>query len=237
MPPTAPALARRALRISPGMAAATPTTRGHYDLIDAGGTRFVFAYMGYHIDQAGMDWLNETFAAYPDRVGVLCVHSYFDSDCTLTDQGRLLYDGVVAKNPNLYLVLCGHRYNSACVPAAFDDDGDGTAERTVLQMICNYQAAGHNGGDAYLRLMQVDEAAGRSISSPIRRCTTTLCITTRPSAARRTTPSTRRASRAACPSRGRKARRRALQEPAGRLFSPPRPHAALHFAGTGRTDE
>lgn len=135
--------------------------RGHYDLIDAGGTRFVFAYMGYHIDQAGMDWLNETFAAYPDRVGVLCVHSYFDSDCTLTDQGRLLYDGVVAKNPNLYLVLCGHRYNSACVPAVFDDDGDGTAERTVLQMICNYQAAGHNGGDAYLRLMQVDEAAGQ----------------------------------------------------------------------------
>lgn len=27
-------------------------------------------------------------------------------------------------------------------------------------MICNYQAAGQTGGDGYLRLMQVDEAAG-----------------------------------------------------------------------------
>ena len=134
--------------------------RGHFDLIDAGGTRYVFVYLGYHVDKAGMAFVNETLAAYPDRVGVLCVHSYFDHDCTLTDQGELLYDAVVAKNPNLYLVLCGHRYNSACVPATFDDDGDGTAERTVLQMICNYQAAGHTGGDGYLRLLQVDERAG-----------------------------------------------------------------------------
>ena len=134
--------------------------RGHFDLIDAGSTRYVFVYLGYHVDKAGMAFVNETLAAYPDRVGVLCVHSYFDHDCTLTDQGELLYDAVVAKNPNLYLVLCGHRYNSACVPATFDDDGDGTAERTVLQMICNYQAAGHTGGDGYLRLLQVDERAG-----------------------------------------------------------------------------
>ena len=58
------------------------------------------------------------------------------------------------------MVLCGHRYNSRCIPAAVDDDGDGAADRTVLQMICNYQAAGFVGGDGYLRLMQVDEAAG-----------------------------------------------------------------------------
>lgn len=134
--------------------------RGHFDLIDVGDTGFLFVYMGYHIDEAAVDWLNATFAAYPDRIGALCVHSYFNHDCTLTDQGELLYDGVVARNPNLYLVLCGHRYNSACVPATFDDDGDGAAERTVLQMICNYQAAGQTGGDGYLRLMQVDEAAG-----------------------------------------------------------------------------
>ena len=75
--------------------------RGHFDLIDAGGTRYVFVYLGYHVDKAGMAFVNETLAAYPDRVGVLCVHSYFDHDCTLTDQGELLYDAVVAKNPNL----------------------------------------------------------------------------------------------------------------------------------------
>lgn len=134
--------------------------RGHFDLIEAGSTQYLFVYLGYHIDEAGMAWVNRTLAAYPDRVGILCVHSYFNHDCTLTDQGELLYDGVVAKNANLYMVLCGHRYNSNCVPASFDDDGDGRPERTVLQMICNYQAAGQTGGEGYLRLMQVDEAAG-----------------------------------------------------------------------------
>lgn len=133
---------------------------GHFDLIDAGNTKYLFVYLGYNMDESGIRFVNKTLAAHPDRVGVLLVHSYFDSDCTLTDQGQLLYDSVVLRNPNLYMVLCGHRYNSRCIPAAVDDDGDGAADRTVLQMICNYQAAGFVGGDGYLRLMQVDEAAG-----------------------------------------------------------------------------
>ncbi len=134
--------------------------RGHFDLIDAGNTDYLFVYLGYNMDEDGIRFVNETLAAHPDRVGILCVHSYFDTDCTLTEQGRRLYDSVVLQNPNLYMVLCGHRYNSRCIPAAVDDDGDGTADRTVLQMICNYQAAGFVGGDGYLRLLQVDEAAG-----------------------------------------------------------------------------
>lgn len=134
--------------------------RGHFDLIDAGNTRYLFVYMGYHIDEDSIAWMNRVFADHRDRVGVLCVHSYFNHDCTLTDQGVLLYERVVAANPNLYMVLCGHRYNSNCIPATFDDNGDGVPERTVLQMICNYQAAGTTGGEGYLRLMQVDEAAG-----------------------------------------------------------------------------
>lgn len=134
--------------------------RGHFDLIDAGKTAYLFVYLGYNMDEEGIRFVNETLAAHPDRVGILCVHSYFDTDCTLTTQGRRLYDSVVLQNPNLYMVLCGHRYNCRCIPAAVDDDGDGVADRTVLQMICNYQAAGFVGGDGYLRLLQVDEAAG-----------------------------------------------------------------------------
>ena len=42
---------------------------------------------------------------------------------------------------------------------AFDDDGDGVKERTVYEIMMNYQAAGDMGGGGYLRLMQFDEAA------------------------------------------------------------------------------
>lgn len=140
--------------------------RGHYDLIDAGNTQFLFVYLGYQVTDGGMDWAREVFSAYPDRVGVLCVHDYFYHDCSLTEQGQRLYDNVVKKSGNLYLILCGHRYNGACIPTELDDDGDGISDRTVLQMINNYQAVGdpeaetRTGGDGYMRFLQVDEDAG-----------------------------------------------------------------------------
>ena len=133
---------------------------GHYDLIDAGNTGYVFAYMGYQPDDAAVRWLASVFDQYPERVGVLCVHDYFRTDLSLYDSGKALQKNVLAKCPNVYLVLCGHRYNVAAVPVAFDDDGDGTEERTVYQMIANYQAAGSEGGSGYMRFLQIDEAAG-----------------------------------------------------------------------------
>ena len=134
--------------------------RGHFDLMDIGGTNYLFVYIGHGWDSAALQWVNETFRAYPDRVGILCVHEYFHHDGIRTEQGQTLYDKVVAANPNLYMVLCGHRYGVYCVPESFDDDGDGQAERTVLQMMMNYQAAGGVGGSGYLRLMQVREREG-----------------------------------------------------------------------------
>lgn len=139
--------------------------RGHFDLISTGNTEFLFVYLGYQVTQAGMDWARETFAAYPDRVGVLAVHDYFYHDLSLTEQGQLLYDNVVKPSKNLYLVMCGHRYNCACVPVELDDDGDGVPDRTVLQMIANYQAIGdaaaaeRTGGDGYIHFLQVDDNA------------------------------------------------------------------------------
>jgi len=140
--------------------------RGHYDRIDAGNTQYLFLYLGYHITEEGIAWAKDVLAAYPDCVGILCAHDYFYHDCTLTEQGQLLYDGLVTTCSNLYAVLCGHRYNSKCIPIELDDTGDGIPDRTVLQMIANYQAIGDGdapvltGGDGYMRFLQVDEDAG-----------------------------------------------------------------------------
>lgn len=133
--------------------------RGHYDLWEAGDTRYVFVYMGYAPDKACIAWARSAFDRFSDRVGVLCLHDYLMSDLTLSEDGRRFYDQVVKKCPNLYMVLCGHRYNVASVPAVFDDDGDGSPDRTVYQMIGNYQAAGDEGGSGYMRFIQIDERA------------------------------------------------------------------------------
>ena len=132
--------------------------RGHADGIEAGDTSYLFVYLGYPLDEASMKWANGVFAAYPDRIGILCLHDYFGSDVVRTEQGQLAYDNIVTKNDNLYFVLCGHRYNSACVAQEIPK-ADGTM-RTVYQMIVNYQASGKEGGLGYMRFLQVDEKAG-----------------------------------------------------------------------------
>ncbi|MDO5111645.1 MAG: metallophosphoesterase [Clostridia bacterium] len=134
--------------------------RGHYDLIDAGNTRYIFVYMSYNPDETAIKWLNSVFKQYSDRIGVLCTHSYFKTNMTRSNDGQVLYNKVVKTNPNIYMVLCGHRYNQGYKAVWLEDDGDGEPDRLVYEMINNYQAIGEEGGDGYLRLLQMDEQAG-----------------------------------------------------------------------------
>ena len=134
--------------------------RGHYDLLTLGETDYLFVYMGFGPDHKAIQWVKDAFAKYPDRVGILCLHDYYTKTQTLSDDGKRWHDEVVVKSPNLYMVLCGHKYGAYCFPESFDDDGDGRDERTVYQMLFNYQATAHDGGGGYLRLMQINEADG-----------------------------------------------------------------------------
>ncbi len=131
--------------------------RGHYDLMTIGKTDYLFVYMSFGLDDACIKWLNKVFEEHPDRVGFLMVHEYFNNDYKLSKDGIKLYNEVVLKNPNLYIVLCGHRYGAYTRSSEIDDDGDGDPDRIVDQMMFNYQAAGKTGGDGYLRLIQMDE--------------------------------------------------------------------------------
>ena len=134
--------------------------RGHYDLLTIGKTDYLFVYMGFEPDQNAIRWVKSVFDAYPDRVGILCLHDYYTKQLTLSDDGKKWHDQVVKKTKNLYMVLCGHKYGSYCFPESFDDDRDGKPDRTVYQMLFNYQATKHDGGDSYLRLIQFNEAEG-----------------------------------------------------------------------------
>ena len=133
--------------------------RGHYDLVTICGRDYVFVYMSHEPNAKAIEFIAKSFRKYPDRVGVLCLHDFITTEGTLSDAGKKLREQVVAKCPNVYMVLCGHRYGLYTLEDAFDDDGDGVKERTVYEIMMNYQAAGDMGGGGYLRLMQFDEAA------------------------------------------------------------------------------
>jgi hypothetical protein len=131
-------------------------SRGRYDLLNIGHTKYLFVYMSYGPDEECLDWVNSVFEKYPDRAGFLLLHEYYDSDGVLTEAGKTIYERVVKHNPNLYMVLCGHRYTSALHSESIDDDGDGRPDRTVHQMIADYQKAAF-GGAGYMRFLQIDE--------------------------------------------------------------------------------
>lgn len=133
--------------------------RGHYDLLTICGREYIFVYMSHAPDKKAIQFIIKSFQKYPDRVGFLCVHDFITTEGTLSEAGKQLREQVVAKCPNVYMVLCGHRYGLYTLEDAFDDDGDGVKERTVYEIMMNYQAAGDIGGGGYLRLMQFDEAA------------------------------------------------------------------------------
>ncbi len=134
--------------------------RGHYDLITIGQTDYLFVYMGFGPTKKAIQWVYDVFRNYPDRVGVLCLHDYYTKTQTLSEDGKRWHDQVVKKTPNLYMVLCGHKYGSYCFPESFDDDRDGREDRTVYQMLFNYQASLFDGGGGYLRLLQINETEG-----------------------------------------------------------------------------
>ena len=131
--------------------------RAMYQLIKIGSTEFVVVFIGDDPDIGCIDFANAVFEKYRDRVGILCTHNYLEEDLTRNDMGEYMCEKIVAENENVYMVLCGHESAAGILTSDFDDDGDGKTDRTVCQIIANYQDANCDGSMMFL---QIDENAG-----------------------------------------------------------------------------
>ena len=128
---------------------------GRYDLFSFGGRDYLFLGLGFKAaDDDGLRWMKSVLEEYPEHCAILMFHEYIATDGTLLPAGKRVQSEIVAKYPNVKLVLCGHRYASRAIIDEFDDDGDGSPERKVYQIMGNYQAVG-NGGQGYLRILKV----------------------------------------------------------------------------------
>jgi hypothetical protein len=105
--------------------------------------------------RSGCDRLDQpNLQKYADHYAVLCVHSYM-SVGGYSSIGRRLIEGVVKKSPNIRLVLSGHEGGMVYFAEELDDNGDGTTDRTVHQMMMNLQDDLYN-GVGYLRILRLD---------------------------------------------------------------------------------
>lgn len=126
--------------------------RGHYDLISVNGNDFIIVYLGWGIDQEGIDWINDVLEKHPNHKAILGFHEYLLASGTRSPIGDELFEKVVVPNENVHAVLSGHYHNSQKLIDEIDDNGDGVADRTVYQLLADYQG-GPEGGQGYMRLL------------------------------------------------------------------------------------
>lgn len=129
--------------------------RGHYDLISVDGNDYIMVYLGWGVEDEGIKWMNEVLAAHPDRKAILNFHEYMQATGTRHPLGEKLYEEVVLPNENVFAVLSGHYHESQLLVDEIDDNGDGTTDRSVYQMLADYQG-GPEGGQGYMRLLHFD---------------------------------------------------------------------------------
>lgn len=133
--------------------------KGQYALFSMNGMDFLMVFLGYGTEEEGTAWAAEILSRYPDRYAILGVHSYMHDTGALTTIGKGYYNALVVPHANVRLVLCGHHHSAGKRETPLDDDGDGETDRTVIQLLADYQAAGEGGG-GFLRLLTFDTAAG-----------------------------------------------------------------------------
>jgi hypothetical protein len=130
--------------------------RGHYDLISVNGNDFIMMYMGWGVTNEDLQWMNEVLAKYPNHKAILAFHEYLLVSGNRSPVGNLIFEEVVKKHPNVIAVLSGHYHDSEKLIDEIDDNGDGTPDRKVYQMLADYQG-GPEGGQGYLRLLHFNQ--------------------------------------------------------------------------------
>ncbi len=116
--------------------------------------------MGWGVNDEDMQWINDVLKQYPDRKAILNFHEYLLVSGNRSPIGEEIFQKVVEKNENVFLVLSGHYHDSETLISEVDDDQDGIADRKVYQMLGDYQG-GPEGGQGYMKLLHFDQKNNR----------------------------------------------------------------------------
>ncbi|MEU4361926.1 metallophosphoesterase [Promicromonospora sp. NPDC023987] len=120
------------------------SNENHYDLFSAGGLDFVVVGLSYGVTRDEAEWAASIFDRYSDRNGILLTHDYLEPSSSPDGRGAnfggsdgpLLYNLLVKDNPNVFMVLAGHRHGvgTNVRPPVVGDIGGG-----VVELLADYQ--------------------------------------------------------------------------------------------------
>lgn len=125
----------------------------HYDLFSAGGQDFIVLAltMGAGSDTSLMRWANNVLRANVNRQAIVVTHSLlgpaaWPHPAPWTQEGLQIFPALT-NNPNLFLMLCGHRHGEG---RRHEVLGNGQSVDIVLSDYQRYT----NGGNGFMRLME-----------------------------------------------------------------------------------
>lgn len=103
------------------------------------GIKFIIVAVGYGAEEECVPWVNQVLKQHKDCTAILLFHDYMQDNGRFSINGKLMFNKIVIPNPNVRLVLCGHVLGVSARIDSIDDNGDGDTDRTVAQLMYNYQ--------------------------------------------------------------------------------------------------
>ena len=123
----------------------------HYELFSASGMDFIALHLEYvasdsTLRQSVLAWANGVLQAYPNRRAMLTTHYLLETGTStaFSNQGQAIYDALKG-NPNLFMMLAGHRDQASRRSDTFNGN-------TIHTMKSDYQTL-PNGGGGWLRIL------------------------------------------------------------------------------------
>jgi parallel beta-helix repeat protein len=134
----------------------------NYQLFSTGGMNFIAIDLEYDPPADVLTWAGNVLDNYSDRRAIISTHSYLTfSGALSTTGGQNIYNNLVVPHNNVFLVLCGHSYDSTTGYGVWERTDTFGGGRVVYQLLSDYQdvALGDNGktgrcGDGWLRIMK-----------------------------------------------------------------------------------
>lgn len=113
-----------------------------YTLFSGGGMDFVVVNLRHRPTSAMISWGDSILKQFPNRRGIVTSHEIInDANAAWTGQGQAIFDGL-KNNPNLFLMLCGHKHESE----GENRRSDVVSGRTIHTIVQDYQDRAAGGG-------------------------------------------------------------------------------------------
>ena len=145
----------------PWYGGSSPDQLNHYQIFYAKGRKYLHIALEYDARTSSINWAKSILDANPNTPTIISTHDFITtagvrstSAATGGNSPETIFQQLVYPYSQVFMVLSGHYHGEARLTSL------NAAGQPVFQLLADYQDY-PNGGDGWLRIIQIDEAAGQ----------------------------------------------------------------------------